>query len=340
MQLSLVRWGYYSAALAALLLVLALVAGAALGESYIPFKTVSAALSNQLLGTSYPISSMDEGIIWNYRLSRTVVAACCGASLAVAGVVLQSLLRNSLADPYIVGISAGASTGAALVTILGVGGQAATLSLGAFFGALAAFLLVGLLAWRAGQGTASIILAGIAGSQLFNAITSFIVSSSADAEQARGIMFWLLGSLSGIRWDDASLAVPVTILGVLICIFHARTLDAFTFGTGSAASLGISVPKAYVILIGTAAALTATMVSMIGAVGFVGLVVPHVARFFTGSRHQYLLPASAFIGALFMILADVVSRVLITGQVLPIGVITALIGAPAFALILIKRPKS
>ncbi len=149
-----------------------------------------------------------------------------------------------------------------------------------------AFLLVSLLASRAGKGSAAIILAGVAGSQLFNALTSFIVTKSANAEQARGIMFWLLGNLSGVRWPDVSLCLPVTLLGLVVCILHARSLDAFAFGTRSAASLGVSVGRVYCTLIAVSAVMTATLVSLVGSIGFVGLVVPHAARLLVGTRHH------------------------------------------------------
>jgi iron complex transport system permease protein len=330
--------GRVGAAIAALVILFAaLWMGAAIGETAIPFKTVAQAVANRLWNAGYPLAPIDEGIIWSYRLSRAVVAASCGAALALSGAVLQSLLRNPLADPYILGISAGASTGAVSVAILGVGAGMLTLPLGAFIGALVAFVLVSLLAVKAGRGTAAIILAGVAGSQLFNALTSFIVTKAATAEQARGIMFWLLGNLSGVRWPDAWLAVPATLLGLVVCLWHARPLDAFTFGSESAASLGISVRRTYFALVGVSAMMTAVMVSIVGSIGFVGLVIPHAARMLVGVRHGVLLPAAALIGAVFMILADILSRVLIPGQVLPIGVITALVGAPAFALILGQR---
>jgi len=330
--LAINRTGAVSTALALLFLALAL--GAAIGETAIPLDVVGKTVANRLWGAGYPLDAIDEGIVWNYRLSRAVVAACCGAALSLCGVVLQALLRNALADPYILGISAGASTGAVAVAILGIGAGMLTLSLGAFLGAVFAFALVSLLALRAGRGTGAIILAGVAGSQLFNALTSFIVTKSANAEQARGIMFWLLGNLSGVRWPDVALALPVALGGLLVCLWHARALDAFTFGAESAASLGIPVKRVYVILISATALMTAVMVSIVGSIGFVGLVIPHAARFLVGVRHGLLLPAAALAGAIFMIAADILSRVIIPGQVLPIGVITALVGAPAFALIL------
>ncbi|MCI9864334.1 iron ABC transporter permease [Rhizobium skierniewicense] len=322
------------------LLGLALWLGAAIGETSISMDVVAKAVANRVLDAGYPLDAIDEGIIWNYRLSRAVVAACCGAALALSGVVLQALLRNPLADPYILGISAGASTGAVGVAILGFGAGMLTMPLGAFLGALTAFALVSLLALRAGSGNSAIILAGVAGSQLFNAITSFIVTKAANAEQARGIMFWLLGNLSGVRWPDVWLALPVTLIGLLVCLWHARALDAFTFGSGSAASLGIPVRRVYIVLTGICALMTAIMVSIVGSIGFIGLVIPHAARMIVGVRHGRLLPAAALTGAVFMIAADIVSRTIITGQVLPIGVITALFGAPAFALILSQRRRS
>ncbi|MFN7104077.1 MAG: FecCD family ABC transporter permease [Pseudorhizobium sp.] len=330
--------GRMKAAIAAFILLgAALWMGAAIGETSMPLETVAKTVANRLWNAGYPLEPIDEGIIWSYRMSRAVVAASCGAALALSGVVLQSLLRNPLADPYLLGISAGASTGAVSVAILGVGAGVLTLPLGAFLGAIVAFMLVSVLAMKAGRGTGAIILAGVAGSQLFNALTSFIVTKAATAEQARGIMFWLLGNLSGVRWPDAWLAVPAALVGLVVCLWHARALDAFTFGSESAASLGISVKRTYLALVGVSAMMTAVMVSIVGSIGFVGLVIPHAARMLVGVRHGVLLPAAALIGAVFMIFADILSRTLIPGQVLPIGVITALVGAPAFAFILGQR---
>lgn len=328
----LMRVAYVMGAIALLIAVIAF--AAANGETAIPFTTVLHTIANHVWQAGYDVDPIDAGIIWNYRISRALVAACCGAALALSGAVLQALLRNSLADPYLLGISAGASTGAVSVAILGFGAGMVSLSLGAFVGALVAFGFVALLAIPAGRGASAIILAGIAGSQLFNALTSFIVTKAATADEARGIMFWLLGNLSGVRWPDVYLALPIAIIGLLVCLWHARALDAFTFGVESAASLGVPVRRVYVVLIATAASMTAVMVSLVGSIGFVGLVIPHAARFFVGTRHGLLLPVSALIGAVFLVLADVVSRIILDGQVLPIGVITALVGAPIFALIL------
>ncbi len=330
-----------------LLIVLSLVAlmgavslAVSIGEIAIPLDTTVKAIGNRLFDMQFALSRIHEGVVWDYRLSRALVAASAGAALALCGVILQALLRNPLAEPYVLGISAGASTGAVAVMVLGLGHGVLTLSGGAFLGALLAFALVSVLAASAGGSTDRIILAGVAGSQLFNALTSYIVTTSANAEQARGVMFWLLGSLAGVRWPDVYLAAPVALIGLIVCLFHARALDAFTFGSDAAAALGVAVQRVRLTLLGLTALMTAAMVSIVGSIGFVGLVIPHAARFLVGPAHGRLLPACALIGAIFLVLADILSRIIIPQQVLPIGVVTALFGAPAFALILChaKRP--
>ncbi|MGO1077288.1 FecCD family ABC transporter permease [Inquilinus sp. CA228] len=321
-------------------LVAAIALAVSIGEMAIPLSTTFQALGNRLFGAGFALSPIQEGVVWDYRLSRALVAACCGAALALSGAILQALLRNPLAEPYVLGISAGASTGAVAVMIAGFGGGAISLSGGAFIGAVLAFVLVSLLAAGVGGGIDRVILAGVAGSQLFNALTSTIVTTSANAEQARGVMFWLLGSLGGVRWPDVQVAVPVAAIGFVLCILHARALDAFTFGADAAASLGIAVTRVRVVLFAATAAMTATMVSIVGSVGFVGLVIPHAARFLVGPGHARLLPASAMIGAIFMVLADIVSRTIIPQQILPIGVVTALFGAPAFAVLLYRARRA
>ncbi|MDR9760752.1 iron ABC transporter permease [Rhizobium redzepovicii] len=323
-----------------LLLGLMISLAVSIGEIAIPLATTAEAVSNRLFGTQFELSRIHQGIVWDYRLSRALVAASAGASLSLCGSVLQALLRNPLAEPYVLGISAGASTGAVCVMILGLGYGVLGLSSGAFIGAVIAFLLVGFLATGAGGTGERIILCGVAGSQLFTALTSYIVTTSANAEQARGILFWLLGSLSGVRWPDVYLSVPIALTGFVICMAHVRALDAFAFGTDAAASLGIAVRRVQFLLFGLTAAMTASVVSMVGSIGFVGLVIPHAARFLVGPGHRRLLPATALGGAIYMVGADIVSRIIIPQQVLPIGVVTALFGAPAFAVILYRVRRS
>ena len=309
-----------------------------IGEMAIPFEVALRALGNGLFDLGLPVSAIQQGVIFDYRLSRALMAGLCGGALALSGAILQALLRNPLAEPYILGISAGASTGAVAVLILGVGigGTALSLSAGAFVGSCAALAVVALLSAGAGGGSDRVILAGVAASQLFNAATATIVTTLASAEQARGVMFWLLGNFGGVRWPDLWMATPVALIGFAVCMLHAKALDAFAFGADAAASLRVAVTRVRVVLFATTAVMTAAMVSIVGTIGFVGLVIPHAARFLVGSGHARLLPACLVTGAVFMILADILSRVLIPQQILPIGVVTALVGAPAFALILYR----
>jgi iron complex transport system permease protein len=279
-------------------------------------------------------------VIWDYRLSRALVAVFCGAGLALCGAIMQAMLRNPLAEPYVLGISAGASTGAVAVAILGVGAGAVSMSAGAFAGAFAAFLFVALLSNGARGGADRTILAGVATSQLFNAATSYVVTTSGNAQQARDVMFWLLGSFGGVRWPEFVLVSVVVGCGLVACLFYARLLDAFAFGDEAASSLGVDVGRTRVILFALTAVMTATIVSMVGAIGFVGLVVPHATRFVVGPQHARLMPACAITGAIFMVLADIASRTLIPQQVLPIGVVTALVGVPFFSIILYKLQRT
>nr|WP_112413131.1 MULTISPECIES: iron chelate uptake ABC transporter family permease subunit [Rhizobium] len=330
--------GLFLACLAAIALVVGISVG--IGDMPIPLSTTYFAITNKLGWTSVELNRIHETVIWEYRLSRALVAVFCGAGLALCGAIMQSMLRNPLAEPYVLGISAGASTGAVAVVILGIGAGAVSLSAGAFAGAFAAFILVAVLSNGARGGPDRTILAGVATSQLFNAATSYVVTTSGNAQQARDVMFWLLGSFSGVRWPEFALVSIVVGLGLIVCLFYSRLLDAFAFGDEAAASLGVNVGRTRIILFALTAVITATIVSMVGTIGFVGLVVPHAARFVVGPLHIRLLPACAITGAIFMVLADIASRILIPQQVLPIGVVTALVGVPFFSIILYRLQRA
>ncbi|ELY3761574.1 iron ABC transporter permease [Cronobacter universalis] len=323
-------------ALSVVVLALVIALSVGIGELSIPLQTTFAAVTNKLGLTAVPLNRIHETVIWDFRLSRALVAACSGAGLAICGAVLQSLLKNALAEPYVLGVSAGASTGAVSVVVLGIGSGAVSLSAGAFTGAFAAFAFVALLTNGARGGNERTILAGVAASQLFNAITAYTISTAASAQQARDVMFWLLGSFSGVRWPEFQLVLAVVVIGLAICLWHAKALDAFTFGDDAAASLGIPVGYVRLILFAVTALMTAAIVSMAGSIGFVGLVVPHVMRYFFGPLHRRLLIACAMMGAILMVLADIASRTLIAPQSLPVGVVTALVGVPFFAVILYR----
>lgn len=322
------------------MLMLVIASAVSIGELSVPLRTVGLSVTNRLGWTSAQISTIQESVIWDLRLSRALVAALCGAGLAVSGAILQSILRNTLAEPYVLGISAGASTGAVAVIILGIGAGAVSLSAGAFAGAFMAFAFVALLSNGAREGADRTILAGVAASQLFNALTSYIVTTSGNAQQARDVMFWLLGSFGGVRWPEFQLLLVVLLACLAVSIWFARTLDAFAFGDDAAAAMGIAVGRTRLVLFGITALMTATIVSMVGSIGFVGLVIPHATRFLVGQGHMRLLPACAFSGAIFMVLADIVSRSVMSQQTLPIGVVTALVGVPCFSFILYRARRT
>lgn len=326
--------------LSLLVLVFAIASATAIGDYNIALRSVFLSVTNELGLTQADIPPIEQSVMWNLRLSRALVAALAGAELAICGAILQALLRNALAEPFVLGVSAGASTGAVCVIVLGIGAGSLSLSLGAFVGAFAAFAVVALLSNGATSGPNHTILAGVAASQLFNALTSYIVTTSGNAQQARDIMFWLLGSFGGVRWPDFQLLLIVVCLSLAFCILMARSLDAFIFGDEDAAALCVPVARVRLVMFGVTALLTATIVSMVGAIGFVGLVVPHAARYIVGPMHMKLLPASAMVGAVFMVIADIASRVIAAQQTVPIGVVTALVGVPFFAIILYRaRPQ-
>ncbi len=321
---------------------LALLAGSiaaavAIGPSDLGPDDVLRVAGTKVFGGASGLSRIQEGIVWDLRLPRALLAAACGAGLAVCGAVLQSLLRNPLADPFVLGVSSGASTGAVAVILVGVGGGVVGMAGGAFVGALVAFATVLTLAHVAGGTTDRVLLAGIAATQLFSALTSFIVFTSADAEQTRGVLFWLLGSLSSASWTDVAVAAAAVVVGVAVCVGNASALDAFTFGRGAASSLGVDVRRTQVTLLVSTALVTAVIVSVSGAIGFVGLVLPHVARALVGARHRVAIPTTALLGAVFLVWVDTAARVVLAPQEVPVGVATALVGVPAFIVILATR---
>ncbi|MCP8884085.1 iron chelate uptake ABC transporter family permease subunit [Devosia sp. XJ19-1] len=281
-----------------------------------------------------PVSRLRDAIVWELRLPRVLTALCVGAGLALSGAVMQAITRNPLADPYLLGLSSGAALGAVSFALVGL---TLLMPLGAFFGSLGALALALLIAGLLGGATPSrAILAGICIAALASAATSFLIFWSATGDSYREILSWLMGSLSGSLWFDAALASAALVLCTPIILAYARALDAFAFGDTAAASLGIDVPRLRWTLLGATALLTGIMVAIGGAIGFVGLVVPHAVRLMTGSRHRALLPHAMLAGAIFMLWTDTAARTLFDPRELPVGIITALIGAPVFLFVLLR----
>lgn len=290
-----------------------------------------------LSSTPEGVTLLEQNAIWELRMPRALLAAVAGAALSICGAVLQSLLRNGLADPYLLGISSGASAGAVVVVLTASTAASFVMASGAFVGALAAFSLVLLLAWAAGNGNHNIILAGVAITQLFSALTSFLIMFSADANTTRGVLFWMLGSLASSSWQTVALSAAIFAVSFVVLFCHSTALDAFTFGADSAASLGINVKRVRMVVIGVASLLAATIVSSSGAIGFVGLVLPHAARLIVGTGHHRVLPVSAALGAILLVWVDALGRTVAAPVEIPVGVITALVGVPLFIALLVKQ---
>lgn len=332
-----VTWAAFG--LAALLLLVSLAVCVTLGPVHISVGTVLDVVGRRMrLTGDGGVSLLDDEIVWQLRLPRLLGAAAVGGGLAIAGAVLQSLTRNALADPYLLGISGGGTAGAVTVIVLGASALA-SIGTGAFLGAVLALLLVFALAAgrSAGLATTRTVLSGVAVGQVCSAYTSFLVLIKGDSDAARRVLAWTLGSLSGIRWDAALTLLVLTLLGTLAISMVARWLDALAFGESAARSLGVPVTGLrWALLIGTSL-LTAVIVAIAGAIGFVGLVVPHMVRLVFGPLHRRLLPLSAVCGALLLVWTDTMARTVLTDQEIPIGVVTAAIGAPVLAFLLRRK---
>lgn len=334
----LLAWlGGTTAALLATVIVTVAIGPAGLTPSDVAQVVVTRLGLGDLLGLAAP-DPLADGIVWQLRMPRVLTAAAVGAGLAVCGVVMQSLTRNPLADPYLLGLSSGASFGAACVLVLG---WAALLPVAAFVGSTAALVATLVLASASGRGAGGLspartVLAGLAVSQLAAAATSFVIFWSAKGDQYREILSWLLGSVAGATWTSvAVVAGAVLVLGTLLAS-TGSVLDAFTFGDTSAAALGVPVARVRWGLLLAVALLTGALVSQSGAIGFVGLILPHAVRLLVGARHRALLPLSMLCGATFLVWADTLARTVFAPRELPVGIVTAAIGAPVFALLLWK----
>ncbi|MEP6478555.1 MAG: putative F420-0 ABC transporter permease subunit [Rhodoglobus sp.] len=319
----------------ALALVASVTFAVTFGPAAIRPDEVWASIASHLGFGTNPLPLIRDGIVWELRLPRVLTAAAVGAGLAISGTVMQALTRNPLADPYLLGLSSGASLGAVAVLLLGV---AVLLPLAAFLGALLALGLTLLLASSLGRITPSrTVLAGLAVSSLASAITSLVIFWTVTGDSYREILGWLLGSLAGARWPAVAITViAIVVVGVPVLLF-GRVLDSFAFGDTSAAALGVNVQGVRWGLLAATALLTGAMVSVSGSIGFVGLILPHAVRLLVGSGHRALLPLAALVGAIFLVWADTAARTLFDPRELPVGIVTAIIGAPIFALLLARR---
>ncbi|MEU5422803.1 iron ABC transporter permease [Streptomyces sp. NPDC020667] len=279
-------------------------------------------------------------IVWELRFPRALLAAVVGAGLSSVGVAVQAMVRNALADPFVLGISSGAAVGANAVLLFGALGSLGVwaLSSAAFASALAAMLLV-YLAARTPQGLTPLrlVLTGSAMYYGFSAVTTLMVFSADRGEAARSAMMWLLGSLAGATWASVPTAAAVVLAGLGYLLWTARGLNALAMGDETAAALGVDPDRLRRKLFVVAAAVTGAVVAVSGAIGFVGLMVPHITRMLVGADHRRVLAAAPLLGAVLLVWVDIVSRLLLAPVELPVGVITAIIGVPCFVLLMRRR---
>ena len=323
----------------AVALVAAVLCGLAIGPTPIPATRIAGALLARVgLGHS-TLSPLASTIVWQIRAPRMVLGLLVGAMLAVAGGTYQGVFRNPLADPYLLGVAAGAGLGAT-IAIADVGGGLTTPSWTpalAFVGALVAVALT----WAVGgrglhSGTSTLILAGVAVASLLTSAQTYLQQRASTDSLAR-VYIWLLGSLASASWHSVLLVVPYVVLCAAVCVAAGRALDVMSVGESESRSLGLPVARVRLIVIAAASLGTAAVVSVAGLIGFVGIIVPHLIRLLAGTSYRRILPLSVAAGAAFLVLCDTVARTVMAPSELPLGVVTAVVGAPVFVVVLSLR---
>jgi iron complex transport system permease protein len=324
-----------------LLLCLSVSIALSFGPSRLPARAVWEVALMRVTGIQLGIySPAQEHIVLYLRFPRVFLAALVGAGLAVVGVVLQAAVRNPMADPYIIGVSPGAALGAVFVLMLGLNndlGQGG-ISAAAFIGGMIAFGLVGLFAWQKGKVLPSrVILAGVAVSYFFTSLSSFLILNSAEHVPSQTILYWLMGSVAGARWDQLGLPALLVLSCSLYILLMARNLNLIALGDETVSALGVNPHWLRFKLMTLAALLTGVLVSVSGGIGFVALMVPPAVRLYTGSDHRRLLPLALLGGAIFLVWVDLAARLLIQPAELPLTVVTAFLGTPFFLWLLRRK---
>lgn len=331
-------------ALLGLLSVMLLVAAGAacsMGAYPVPVGEVLGEVGRRLgLVSGAPLDPVGSSLLWEVRFPRVVLGVLVGGSLGAAGAAMQGMVRNPLAEPGVVGVSSGAALGGVAVIVFGISPFGAfTLPLAALAAGLATVALVAASARRDGRmEVVTLVLTGIAVNAFVGAVIGLLMFLSSDAE-LRGITFWTLGSLAQATWTKVGLVVPFAVAGLAAALAVSRQLDLLALGEAAARHLGVDVRRLQRTILFSVAALTAAAVAVSGQILFIGLVVPHLVRLAVGPGHRILLPASTLLGAVFLVVADLVARTIAAPAELPLGVLTALIGAPWF-LVLLRRTRA
>ena len=322
----------------AVLLVVTVTLGVGIGSVALSPGSVWRVVVDHVSG--HPRNTVADEIVWQIRLPRVLLAAVVGAALTTAGTVVQALVRNALADPFLLGVSSGASVGATAVLLFGAFASLGVwaISFGSVIGALAAMTAVFLVSRQGRQlAPTQLILCGVVLSALFESVTSFLLFRG-NPQATQSVLFWLLGSFGNANWTQ--LPIPAAALAVAIgyLILQGRPLNALSMGAEPATSLGVDVGRLRRNLFFVSALMVGVAVAVSGVIGFVGLVVPHIVRLMVGSDHRRVLPVGALFGASFMVVGDLLARTIVAPQEMPIGVITAFIGAPTLILLIRRRP--
>ena len=324
----------------AVLLALSCALSLVFGAAQVPLERVLAILARQLFGIepAVAVSVGQDSIVWQLRAPRVLLGALVGAGLALVGTALQAVTRNPLADPHLLGVSSGAAFGAVLVVLyLGEFAGLLSLPLAAFVGALASMLLVLAIASRSGRLESDrLLLAGVAVSFVMMAASNLLLYLG-NPHAASSVLFWMLGGLGLARWELLWLPALCLLLALVVLLGLGRALNALMAGEQSAVSLGLEPRRVRLLVFVVASLLTGVLVSLSGAIGFVGLMLPHVARFLVGAEHRRVLPVAALLGALFLVWVDVAARTWLAPQDLPIGIVTAAIGGAFFVALLRRR---
>ena len=337
--LSPIKWFGVSGALGALAFV-TFVACLGFGTETISFANVAALLAQGPFAEGEIQNAPHYIILWQVRVPRVVLAFMVGGSLAAVGASLQALLRNPLADPYVIGISSGAALGAAVAVLFGIGLSILGLSVlpfYAFLGALLSLLIVYRIAVSYGSFSIhTLLLGGVVLNAIFSALILFL-TTLADPYKASGMYAWLMGSLTGPDFPTVLILAVYLLLGVAVLVSQASALNLLTLGEEAARSLGVEVERVKRVLFAAAALLTGSVVAFSGLIGFVGLIVPHAVRLVFGADHRLLLIASGIVGGIFLMLADTLARTLLSPTEIPVGVVTALVGGPIFLYLLVQQ---
>ncbi|MDM0928612.1 iron ABC transporter permease [Clostridium perfringens] len=334
----------FIAVLLILLFISSIILGISFGAVDIPPYDVYRVFLYKVFGIK--IGNLDEilnstlfDIIWGVRMPRVLLGAFAGMALAMVGVIMQATIQNPLGDPYILGLSSGASLGATFSILIGFSGVLSSFGapLGAFLGALMASIFVYFLARIGGRITPfKMILAGMVISSICSSLTSLIIFLSKDNEVIRTVNFWMMGSLAGAEWSNIVLPIAISVIPLIYFFTQYRNLNLMVLGDETSITLGLNIEKHRKIYMILSSLITGVIVSVCGTIGFVGIMIPHIVRLIFGTDHKTLLPFSALVGAIFLIWADVIARCAITNMELPIGIITSVIGAPFLLWLMVK----